>query len=55
MNCDRCSFFASRELTPIEVDYLKRNPNTIIDHRICTLGGCEGSMFLDKERGEEDE
>lgn len=55
VNCDRCSFYANRELIPIEVDYLKRNSNTIIDHRICTLGGCDGSMFIDKERGEEDE
>lgn len=55
MNCKQCSWYVTRELTPHEVRYLKQHKGTMIDHRICTLGGCDGSMFLNKDReGEQD-
>lgn len=53
MNCDRCAWFVHRELTDAEKELLKQHPNWIIDTRFCTLNGCDGSGFIDRERKEE--
>ena len=50
MKCENCSYYSSRPITPQESNYLKMHPNTFIDTRFCTLGGCDGSRFLDKDR-----
>ena len=53
MNCEQCSWYVTRDLTPYEVQYLKYNPDKLIDRRTCALGGCDGSMFLGKDRGKD--
>ena len=48
--CKYCRFFVRRELTSYEVQYLRFNPDKLIDTRICGLGGCDGSQY-EPDRG----
>lgn len=50
MNCENCSFYVDREKTKQEVQFARQNPMMIIDTRFCSLGRCDGSMFIDRNR-----
>ena len=45
MNCKNCRYYVRRELTPVEIQYLRWNPDKLIDTRMCGLGGCNGDRF----------
>ena len=49
MNCDDCTWFIWREYTPEEKEWMKHHPNCYIVAKYCCLGGCDGSMYRDKE------
>jgi len=55
MNCENCSWYVDREKTTQESQFARQNPMMMIDTRFCTLGGCDGSMFIDKNRQAEKE
>ena len=50
MKCENCSWYVDREKTAQEAQFAKQNPMMIIDTRFCSLGGCDGSMFIDRNR-----
>ena len=50
MNCENCSWYVDREKTAREALFAKSNPMMMIETRFCTLGGCDGSMFIDRNR-----
>lgn len=50
MNCEQCSWYVDREKNAQEIQFAKANPMSMIETRFCTLGGCNGSMFIDKDR-----
>ena len=52
-NCEQCSWYVDREKTEQEGLFAKSNPMCMIETRFCTLGGCDGTMFLDKDRPSE--
>ena len=49
-NCDKCSWYVSRPKNAYEVEILKNHSNILIDTRFCTLGGCDGNQFIDRDR-----
>lgn len=49
MNCERCSYYVDRPKTPKEIQYQKFH-GVLIDARICSLNGCDGSRFIDRDR-----
>ena len=49
LNCNNCSWFVDRPKNAWEIKVLRIDPNIIIDTRFCTLGGCDGSMFIDRK------
>lgn len=55
MKCENCSFYVDREKTAQEVQFARQNPMMMIDTRFCSLGGCDGSMFIDRNRKAESE
>ena len=50
LDCDNCSWYVARPKTEKEVKILKMYSNILIDTRFCALGGCDGSMFIDRNR-----
>lgn len=48
--CKNCSWYVDRPKTEQEVQFAKSNPMMMIDTHFCTLGGCDGSMFIDRNR-----
>lgn len=50
MNCEKCSFYVDREKTAQEIQFARQNPTMTIDTRFCSLNGCDGSMFIDRNR-----
>lgn len=50
MNCENCSFYVDREKTAQEIQFARQNSMMTIDTRFCSLGGCDGSMFIDRNR-----
>ena len=55
MNCKNCSFYVDREKTAQELQFARQNPMMMIDTHFCSLGNCDGSMFIDKNRKAESE
>lgn len=49
-DCKNCSWFVDRPKNAYEVKILRSYQNIIIDTRFCTLGGCDGSRFIDRNR-----
>ena len=54
MNCDKCVFYVDRPKTPQEIQY-QQSHGVPIDTRICSLNGCDGSRFVDRERSRNNE
>lgn len=50
LDCKNCSWYVSRPKNAYEVEILRNHPNILIDTRFCTLGGCDGSRFIDRNR-----
>ena len=50
LDCKNCSWYVSRPKNEKEVRILKMYSNILIDTRFCTLGGCDGSSFIDRNR-----
>lgn len=50
LDCENCSWFVDRQKNAYEVEILRNHPNILIDTRFCTLGGCDGSRFIDRNR-----
>ena len=49
-NCDKCSYYTDRPKNAYEERILRSYPNIIIDTQFCSIGGCDGSRFIDKDR-----
>ena len=54
MNCDKCVFYVDRPKTPQEIQY-QNSHGVLLDTRICSLNGCDGSRFIDRNRKEQEE
>lgn len=53
VDCRQCAYYVKcREYTQFERDFMKQR-QVMIDIRQCSIGGCDGSRFLDKNRNAE--
>ena len=51
MTCDKCVYYVDRPKTQQEADY-QRNSGLFIDTRFCSLNGCDGSRFINRDTAE---
>lgn len=51
--CENCSWYVDREKTAQEAQFARQNSMMMIDTKFCALNGCDGSMYLDKNRDKE--
>ena len=48
--CEKCSYYVARPLNAYEVQFVRNHKDILIDTRYCTIGGCDGSRFIDSQK-----